>query len=368
MKKNHDQSSSPVPYQRPLSTLFPRRSELVAPLLLIIIFIMAVIFRPHGTDLIDYSIDLGKTVLKNGIGRALLALGAGLVLASAGVDLSMAGVLAIAGVIFAWASQGMTNNWYILTPLVCLCAIIGALFGVFNGWSISKWKAPPLILTWAVGAMAMIFAALLAALLPRNIGTASQYANSSGIPIAQAISSLSSDTQFLLTALAFLLVALPTAIGAFNLGRNARAIGANRISATYAGIRVKRALMATYATSGAFAALAGVWFSLLERKALTTVHGGVELSAIAIAVLGGTSMSGGYFSVIPIVCAAFLWSLLLGVLQRPDLLPEFFNAQLQSRAAEATFAVLLIIVGIWAGRGLSGDTVSINVISRLEEK
>lgn len=368
MKENHDQSSSTVPYQRPLSTLCPRMSELIAPLLLVIIFIAAVFFRPRGTDLVPYATDLGITVLRNGIGLALLALGAGLVLASAGVDLSMAGVLAISGVIFAWLTQGIASNWYILTPVVCFCAIIGASFGGFNGWAISKWRAPPLILTWAVGAMAMIFSALLAALLPRNVGNASHYANSSGIPITQTISNLSSDTQFLITALAFLLVALPTAIGAFNLGRNARAIGANRISATYAGIRVKRALLATYATSGAFAALAGVWFSLLERKALTTVHAGVELSAIAIAVLGGTAMSGGYFSVIPIVCAAFLWSLLLGVLQRPDLLPEFFNAQLQSRAAVASFAVLLIIIGIWAGRGLSGDTVSINVISRLEEK
>ncbi len=352
-----------------LAPFSPRTNEMVAPFLFLVVFIIAVVLRPGEIDPITYARSLAEDILRNGTGRALLAVGAGLVLASSGVDLSIAGVLALSGILFASATQSSSSEASNITLLAFafISFSIGALVGSFNGWAIAKWKAPPLILTWSVGAISLILAAVFSGIVPRQGDAQIQMANASGVPIASFISDLIYEERFLSVSLAFLVILLPALVSAFNIGRNACAVGANCISATYGGIRVRRVLVATYAASGALAALAGVWLALLERKAMTATYAGVELSAIAIAVLGGTAMSGGYFSVIPIVSAAFLWSLLLGTLQRPDLLPNFFDSQMQGRAAEAAFALLLISVSILGGRRLRGDTVTINVISRLEE-
>ncbi|MDG4602597.1 MAG: hypothetical protein P9C55_07530 [Defluviicoccus sp.] len=354
---------------------FHLRESIVFILFLVFLLLM-LLFKPVGRDFISYFLDLFESVVRNGTGRALLALGAGLVLASAGVDMSMAGTLTFVGVLFAWSTNNYapqsTTLWLFFS--VPAASLLGGIIGSFNGWAIGRWRSPPLILTWSVGAILLVTSALASELLPNNESVPNnsnrlQFAAAAGgIPISQSLSNLISGAPALLSVVAGLFIVLPFCLAAFNVDTNARAVGANRISATYAGIRVNRTLIITYATSGAFAALAGVWFTLLERKALTASYSGIELSAIAISVLGGTAMSGGYFCPRSIICAAFFWSLLLSGLQRPDWpISEYIVSPFQSRAAEAVFALLLIVVVIVLGRKMSGDAVPINVTSRVGE-
>ena len=350
----------------------PRSRELIAPSLLALLFLFAIFFRPRGVDIVPYSHDLLSSIAKTGSGRALLALGAGLVLASGGVDLSVVGILAISGIFFAWAANlafaNASSTGNILFAALIFCLLLGGSLGALNGYAISRWKAPPLILTWAVGAILMIFSSIAALGLPRLAPIQNYQPVVSGIRLPSKIALPFIQTQFLYGLIFFLLVTLPIVFRAFNLGRYSSAIGANRISAKYAGIRIRRTIILTYAISGVFASAAGIWFAIIERKALITDHVGLELSAIAIAVLGGTAMSGGYFSIYPIVSAAFLWSLLYTFLQNPQIFPEgILPALLRNRFTEASFALILIFVVIWAGRRLSGDTIPINVNSRIQD-
>ena len=355
-----------------LAIFVPHPRELIAPVLLLVVFGLAIAMHPPSRDTLDYTLDLLRSMLKDGTARALLATGAGLVLASAGVDLSVVGVAVMSGVLFALGVRLFElapADIMLLACLITTCVLIGSGVGAFNGWTVARFKAPALIVTWGIGAIVLIIAVGLAELMPRISSLSGlMNADASGIPIANELADLTSDSKLLALLASALFIGIPIFLSAFNIGRNARAVGAHRISAMYAGIRVRKTLLATYAASGAFAAGAGVWLALLEGKAMTASYAGLELSAIAIAVRGGTAMSGGYFSPVPIVCAAYFWSVMLSLLQGPDVPTGSLNTTLQAKAAEALFALALILVSIALGRRLSGDTVTINIHSRIGGK
>lgn len=93
-------------------------------------------------------------------------------------------------------------------------------------------------------------------------------------------------------------------------GRHLVAVGGSPESATDGGINVRRIQLIAYVAAGATAGLAG----LLLASQLGSVNGslssGLELQAIAVVVLGGTSMAGGRGNIV----GTFLASLLLAMI------------------------------------------------------
>jgi D-xylose transport system permease protein len=77
-------------------------------------------------------------------------------------------------------------------------------------------------------------------------------------------------------------------------GRSIYAIGGNLDAAKYAGIKVKRNLVILYAIHGIMVAIAGIILAArLNAGSMSVTNMSLELDAIAAAVIGGTSMSGG---------------------------------------------------------------------------
>jgi D-xylose transport system permease protein len=76
-------------------------------------------------------------------------------------------------------------------------------------------------------------------------------------------------------------------------GRSIYAIGGNIEAAKYSGINVKRNLLIVYSLNGLIAAIAGIVLSARLNAGTPTGGMNMELDAIAAAVIGGTSMSGG---------------------------------------------------------------------------
>jgi ribose/xylose/arabinose/galactoside ABC-type transport system permease subunit len=95
------------------------------------------------------------------------------------------------------------------------------------------------------------------------------------------------------------------------MGRSIYAVGLNPASAYLAGVRVPRVRVGVYVVSGVLAALAGILLSSRLSSAQPAAGTGYELTAIAAAAVGGTSLAGGRGSVLGTVLGA----LLLGVLQ-----------------------------------------------------
>ena len=71
------------------------------------------------------------------------------------------------------------------------------------------------------------------------------------------------------------------------------AIGGNEKAALYAGIKTRRYVVLAYTISGLCAALAGIIFTARLKSVDAPLAAGYELTAIAIAVIGGTALAGG---------------------------------------------------------------------------
>lgn len=94
------------------------------------------------------------------------------------------------------------------------------------------------------------------------------------------------------------------------LGRYAYAIGSNVEAARYAGVPIRRYLIAIYVFCGVLTGLAGMIESSRLMTGQPTAGQGYELSVIASVVIGGGSLSGGEGSVTGTMAGAFLMGLI----------------------------------------------------------
>ena len=101
-----------------------------------------------------------------------------------------------------------------------------------------------------------------------------------GIPVPVAI--------MIVIVLAFTFIAQNTVFG-----RSIYAMGGNLTATLYSGINVKRNLLIVFMLNGFLAAIAGVILSARLDAGTPTAGQNLELDAIAAAVIGGASMSGG---------------------------------------------------------------------------
>jgi erythritol transport system permease protein len=90
------------------------------------------------------------------------------------------------------------------------------------------------------------------------------------------------------------------------LGRHIYAVGGNERAAALSGVKVARVKLVVYAFSGFCAALVGIIIASQLQAAHPATGETFELNAIAAAVLGGTSMSGGRGRIFGTIIGAFV--------------------------------------------------------------
>jgi inositol transport system permease protein len=156
---------------------------------------------------------------------------------------------------------------------------IGTLAGLVNGWLIARTRIPPFIATLGMMVSARGIAKWYTKGQPIS-GLTDQF-NSIGSGVTPVI-------IFLIAALIFHIVLRYTRYGKFTY-----AIGANSHAARVSGINVNAHLIKVYATAGFLAGLAGVVTAARAQTAQSGMGTTYELDAIAAAVIGGTSLSGG---------------------------------------------------------------------------
>ena len=103
-----------------------------------------------------------------------------------------------------------------------------------------------------------------------------------------------------LTGIVFIIVA-----SRMNYGRKLYAIGSNARTSFYSGIKVKRTIFIAYALMGLFSGLAALFLTAATYGANTTTGKGFEMDAIAMAVFGGVSTTGGKGKILGAFIAAF---------------------------------------------------------------
>jgi ribose transport system permease protein len=228
----------------------------------------------------------------------IIAMGMTVVMVSGGIDLSVGSMMALAGVIGAFAMVAGAPP--VLGVLVCVA--IGAMCGLLNGAAITTLKIPPFIAT--LGAMGIYRGIALLAPdgkavvgLPAGFGYLAEGNLFGIIPVPLFI---------------VILVALTTHFLLSNtrLGRYCYAIGSNVEAARYAGVRVSRCQILFYLMLGALTGLAGAIESARLVTGQPTAGEGYELRVIAAVVIGGGSLSGGQGT----VTGTIIGALIMGVL------------------------------------------------------
>jgi rhamnose transport system permease protein len=219
-----------------------------------------------------------------------------LVLLTRGIDLSVASNLALTGM--ACALVGKAFQGLSIFVLIFLALLVGALLGGLNGWLITRFDLPPIVVT--LGTLSAYRGAIF---------VASNGAWVSDQDIHMAIKGLPRQDWLGLPALVWFAFVVVLATAVFlrlrKEGREIYALGGNPHAAAYVGISVPSRLLLVYTISGMLAGLAGLLWVGRYSIAYTELAAGYELTVIAACVIGGISIGGGVGTV---------WGAVLGVL------------------------------------------------------
>ncbi len=201
-----------------------------------------------------------------------------------GIDLSVGAVVALCCMILAWA---LANTAIPVGIVVFGVLLLGTVFGMLQGYIITKFDLQPFIITLA----GMFFCRGMTAVISRDTITIE---NESYVALASTRIDLGIgfiSVGALIALLAMLVAAI--VLGYTKFGRTVFAIGGNESSASLMGLPVFRTKVLVYTISGFCSALGGIVYSLIMLTGYN-LHGlGMEMDAIASSVIGGTLLTGG---------------------------------------------------------------------------
>jgi ribose transport system permease protein len=262
--------------------------------LVILLAFFSVISTPFRTP--DNYISILVATAVNGV----LAMGVTFVIITGGIDLSVGTTMTFCTVVMGLVVTQAGLPLYIGLP-AALAA--GALVGIVNGTLIAKAKIPPFIATLGMMSITRGLAQVLSDVKPIYFeGTPEFYSLFMGKPLLGI-----PNAVFIMFGAA---VVASLVLTKTSLGRYTFALGSNEEATRLSGVNVDRWKIAVYAVCGLYAGLAGTLIAARMNSAQPSVGMGYELDAIAAAVIGGTSLSGGEGSIFGTIIGAFIISTL----------------------------------------------------------
>ena len=277
-------------------------------------------------------IDNLLNVMTNASLVAIVGLGMTLAIASGSFDLSVGATAAFAGCVS-----------FSLVPIIGIPAsivaglITGAFVGLINGIIISELRVPAFIATLAM--------------LTIVRGVTLIYTHGKDLYLyGHTEYKILSGEYFFGISTPILLVILLAIIFGFvvnqtRFGRHILAMGSNLPAAQRSGVPTSRIILGVFSIVGVTAALSGMITSSQVLTANGRLNVGLELSAIAVVILGGTALSGGQATMIGTLLGALLISMINNGLNLLNV-PIFYQ--------ELTVGVVLLgAVGLNTSRGFS---------------
>jgi ribose transport system permease protein len=225
---------------------------------------------------------------------AIVGVGMTMIILTGGIDVSVGSALAVCAVIVAKQAQAGAS-----IPLLILIALLcGLALGAFNGLAVAYGGVAPIITTFATLNLFRFIALEIfddrqLNGVPSTLRWFSGLGRTAGIPNAWWL------------ALAFTIIAW-WYLRHYASGRHLFAIGSNRETARYAGIRVARREFTTYLITGLLVGVAALVAVGNGGVIQPNVGTGFELQVIAAVVIGGTSILGGRGSVVATLLGAAL--------------------------------------------------------------
>lgn len=238
--------------------------------------------------------------------NGVLALGVTFVIITGGIDLSIGTVMTLSAVM----TGVFITEMKMPVPLgVAAGLLTGALCGLINGVVIAKLKIPPFIATLGMLNIAKGLALILSRLKPIYFTDTPVFNQiAMGSLLGSVFPGFDIPNAVLIMFLAAFIASL--VLSKTVLGRYTFALGSNEEATRLSGVNVDRWKMAVYTMTGLFSGLAGVLIASRLNSAQPSLGQGYELDAIAAAVIGGTSLSGGEGTMLGTIIGAFIISTL----------------------------------------------------------
>ena len=268
---------------------------------LIIIFIFFSIASPYFLTFSNVVGILIATAV-----NGLLALGVTFIIISGGIDLSVGTVMTLCSVM----SAVMIKNLGLPVPVGIIVGVLtGGVAGFVNGIMISKLKLPPFIATLGMLNVARGLSLVITDLSPIYFPFETGFNNiAMGSVLGAIIPGFDIPNAVLImfgSAVIAGLILTKTVIG-----RYCFALGSNEEAARLSGVNIVFWKTAIYTLGGLFVGIAGIIIAARLNSAQPALGQGYELDAIAAAVIGGISMSGGEGTMVGTIIGAFIISTL----------------------------------------------------------
>ena len=226
----------------------------------------------------------------------VLAVGQTLVVQQRGLDMSVAAIVTIAGLLVAKFSA-LTGSP--LAGVVMTCGICGAA-GILNGLLVARIGISPIVATLATGAL--------------YFGVARILSGGSAMSISPSLQALSQARLLGVPVLFYVAVILVVTVSLILrmtiVGRRFIAVGSNIATARAQGTRTEIYQIGSYGLAGVCYAIAGIALAGFVGYATPTAGSSYLLPSIAAVVVGGTPFTGGRGSVVATAGAALFMTLL----------------------------------------------------------
>lgn len=262
----------------------------------LLVLLLGFIFNGDGSF---FRIGTHRDALRQVSVYGILACGMSVVVISGGIDLAVGSIVALVAVVL---SKLVIHLQF--SPLLSVLAAlaVGSLAGLLSGSLVAFGRLQAFIATLAV----MVFSRGIAKFVSGGQKVATNITAPDGtstfvdVPgLFRAIDNKILGNNVSVVTVIFLCCFLMTSLllSRTKWGREVYAIGGNEEAARLSGIAVKKAKLMAYVLSGMFAAVAGICQAAQEQQGDPEAGTGYELTAIAMVVMGGTSLLGGRGSV-----------------------------------------------------------------------
>ena len=270
-------------------------TEYMMLVVLIILCIILSVLKPAFYSSFNVS-----TLIRTISWTTIVAFGQTLVLLTGGIDLSVAGMAGMSGILSAWFMVNMGIPPFVVITCVLILAFV---CGCLNGILITKIGMIPFIVTLATG---QIFTGVI-------------YVITQGHPILGIPESAVNLGQGMLfgfipyptIAMILLCVILSYVMKYVPFGRYVYAVGGNKTAATIAGVKSDKITILVYGISAVMASVGGILITCRLGTAQPTVGSDWVMPSVTAAAIGGTSLAGGRGTIL----GALIGGCFMGVVQ-----------------------------------------------------
>ncbi len=234
-----------------------------------------------------------QLVIRQAVFLGFFALGSAVIIISGGIDLSSGSVIALSATVFSSLlllldpdgfRAGEIQTWVVFVAIGGTL-LAGVMVGTLNAWLITSVGLPPFIATLAT----MVGLRSLGRGLILTVTGKSQI-DFSDLELRNSLKDVTNVSIVFLIVAALLWLLMSRTV----IGRHLHAMGGNEQAAKLSGIRTDRLKWLAYVIGSVTASMVGiVYFADQGAAKPDSMARGYELNAIAAAVIGGCSLSGG---------------------------------------------------------------------------